>query len=150
MGLPSLDFSYWLFQTLAMMATCFLIPKLKVTGPIAALATVLAIAFVNAHLWNTALFLSIPDSFTLQTAVLLIVNGLIFWVVVKVLPGIEVQGLLPAIAAPVVFTICSLVIQEYGSHVDWVKVCRRGAAVFEQAQRYLQAPTNISATAPPR
>ena len=59
---------------------------------------------------------------------MLLANGLVFWVLVKILPGIEVSGLLPAIAAPVVFSITSLLVYRYGKDVDWVGVAQNTAA----------------------
>ena len=118
----SLDFTYWFLQSVAMAATALLIPRLKITSPFGALAIVVSLAFVNSKLWDAALFFSIPDSFSTKALMLLGANGLIFWILVKLLPGIEVEGFLPALAAPVVFTVCSLIIDHYGSQVDWVKV----------------------------
>jgi len=117
-GLP-LNFSYWALQTVAMMVTALLIPKLKVDGPLPAFLTVLALGFINAHVWGAALFFSIPDTLSSKALTLLITNGAIFWIVVKILPGIECEGILPALVAPLVFSLTSLAISEYGSTVDW-------------------------------
>ena len=118
----SLNLTYWFLQTIAMLLTALLIPKLRISSPFGALATVIALAFVNSKLWDAALFFSVPDSFTTKALMLLLANGTIFWILVKLLPGIEVDEFLPALAAPLVFTLCSLVIDHYGSQVDWVKV----------------------------
>lgn len=126
----NLDINYWVLQTLAMMLTCLLIPNLKVSGPIPALATVVSIGFINAHYWSAALFFSLPDSPTTQAGVLLLMNGVIFWVVVKVLPGIEVSGVFPALAAPIVFTLCNVGINMYLKDVDW-------PAVFQMTMQFL-------------
>ena len=101
-----------------MLLTCLLIPNLTVSGPIPAFLTVVALGFVNAKAWDTALFFQIPNQVSYQALTLFLANGIIFWIVVKVLPGIEVKGVLPALIAPVVFTICSLVIDTYGKDVD--------------------------------
>lgn len=138
---PKIEYSYWILQTLAMMITVFLIPRLTVRGPIPAFLTVLSLAFINAHLWNAALFFSIPDSFTVKALLLLVINGLIFWVVVKVLPGIEIKGLLPALAAPLVFTICSLVLSEVNSRMDWSKIGKTTLQMIQETKEYLEHNT---------
>ncbi len=138
MNVYGFDITYWVYQTIAMMVTCFLIPKLKVSGPIPALATVIVLAFVNSHWWNAALFLSIPTTLSSQTLMLLGVNGVIFWIVVKVLPGIEVEGILPAIAAPVVFTICSVFIAQYGATVNWSDVYDRSSQYIGQVRSHFE------------
>ena len=111
--------SFWLLQTLAMLCTAALIPRLTITSLFGAFGTVACLAAVNATVWDAALFMSVPDSFTLHTLTLLLSNGLLFWLLVKILPGIEIQGVLVAIAAPVVFTVLSLHFHSYGSFVDW-------------------------------
>lgn len=121
-----------------MMVTVFLIPRLRVHGPIPAFVTVLVLAFINTHLWSAALFFSIPQSATLQALLLLLVNGVIFWLVVKLLPGIEVDGILPAIAAPVVFTVCSMLIEVYGPQIEWAKVWEQVQTGSKSAQSYFQ------------
>ncbi|RIL06944.1 MAG: hypothetical protein DCC75_10415 [Proteobacteria bacterium] len=138
MELESVNFSYWILQTAAMLLTCLLIPRLTVTGPISALITVLVMGFINAHLWNTALFFNIPDTLTLQVAVIFIVNGLIFWTVVKILPGISVQGFLPALIAPIVFTFCSMMIDRYASQVDWVALFKTIKQTASQLRSHLE------------
>jgi uncharacterized membrane protein YvlD (DUF360 family) len=148
--LLSLNFSYWFLQTIAMMVTVFLIPKLKVSGPIAAFTTVATLAFINSKVWDAALFFSIPNSLTNQTILLFLTNGLIFWVVVKVLPGIEVEGILAALIAPVVFTVCSLLIFHFGSQIDWIKVSDYLIAALKDWRAYMQsaAPQAINQVPP--
>lgn len=114
-----LNLGFWALQTAAMMLTAFLLPGLTVSGPIPAFLTVVALALVNAQLWDAALFFHIPDSLTSQAALLLLANGVIFWIVVKLLPGIAIRGVLPAIAAPIVFTVLSVLIDRYQNEVDW-------------------------------
>lgn len=121
-SLISLNFNYWVLQTLAMLLTALLIPGLKVTSPLGAFGAVVALALVNAKLWDAALFFHIPDQLTTQVLLLLLANGAIFWIIVKLLPGIEVKGVIPALVAPVVFTVSSVIISTYLQDVDWAKV----------------------------
>ena len=150
--LQRVDVTYWAFQTAAMMLTCFLLPNLEVRGPIPAFFTVLVLAFINAHVWNAALFFNIPNTFTMQTLSLLLVNGIIFWIVVKILPGIDIEGVLPAIIAPIVFTVCSVAISHFGSQVNWNEVgktvsdeIRNAKSYFEQlqSQQTTQSPMEL-------
>lgn len=115
-------FSHFILQTIAMMVTALLIPKLRITSIGGALGAVLALAFINATIWDAALFFSIPESFTAHTLLLIAANGAIFWVVVKLLPGIELDGFLAAFVAPIVFTVISLLADAYGRQIDWVAV----------------------------
>ena len=123
--------SYWLLQTVAMLITVALIPRLRVTGIFGATLTVAALALVNATIWDGALFFSVPDAVTTHALVLLTANGLIFWLLVKLLPGIETDGILASIAAPVVFTFVSLVVDRYGRAVDWIAVIQWAIGALE-------------------
>lgn len=133
-----INISFWIIQTLAMMITAFLLPGLSVSGPLGALAAVIGLAFMNAHLWDAALFFSIPDTFTIHTLTLLVANGLLFWILVKVLPGIEISGCLPALVAPVIFTFLSIFLQNYAKDVDWKNVWKQGVAIVESAKDELK------------
>ena len=143
MTLPEFNASHWIIQTVAMMITVFFIPRLRVNGPLPALATVIVLAFINAHLWSTALFFSIPSSLTLQTVLLLLVNGIIFWIVVKVLPGIEVDGIFPAIVAPLVFTVLSIVIEAYAPSIDWRGLWQEAVSWMNFLRGYFQTAETL-------
>jgi uncharacterized membrane protein YvlD (DUF360 family) len=131
--------NYWGLQTVAMMVTAILIPRLRITSLFGALGIVLALGLVNATVWDTALFFSVPSNFSQQALTLLVSNGVLFWVLVKLLPGIEIEGFAPALVAPVVFTALSLAISTYGRDLDLMDLGRRGAAIVSDVRDRLQA-----------
>lgn len=133
--------NYWGLQTVAMMLTALVIPRMRITSIFGALGIVLALGLVNATVWDTALFFSVPSSFSRQALTLLAANGALFWVLVKVLPGIEIEGFAPAFVAPVVFTALSLAISTYGRDVDLIELGRRGAEMLGVVRDRLQVPT---------
>lgn len=108
-----------LLQAVAITITAALLPKLTITGFLGPVGMVVALTIINAKLWDAALFFSIPDSLTYQSLTLLATNGFIFWLLVKILPGIEISGVLPALVAPIVFTITSVLITKYAATTDW-------------------------------
>ncbi len=135
--LASFDFKYWLLQTLAMMLTCFLLPKLTVSGPIPAFLTVLTLSFINAHLWSSALFFKIPDEFAYKAILLVLANGFLFFLVVKLLPGIEISGILPAILAPLIFSALSIAIDLHKDQIDFAEIYKYLSSLFGGAKEYL-------------
>ena len=139
MGFPLPNFNYWILQALAMMLTALLIPKLKITSIFGPFTAVVALATVNSWVWDAALFFQLPSSFTTQAGLLLVTNGVIFWILAKMLPGIEIEGFLPAILAPVVFTLSSLVISEYGKEIDWQGVFETVYGIFQHLKEYFQS-----------
>lgn len=106
--------------------TALLLPGLRITNPLGALAAVVALAFVNSHVWDAALFFSVPNTLSSHALLLVLSNGAIFWLIVKILPGIESDGILTALVAPILFTVLSLAIHTYGKNIDWVGVGERG------------------------
>ena len=134
-------------QTIAMLLTCMLIPRLRVGSPFSAFLAVVTIAFVNAHFWDPALFMHVPAELSTQTVLLFFANGILFWVLVKLLPGIDVDGFLPALVAPVVFTITSLVVSGLAAHVDWVKVGSETIRIVGAARDYFEK-SELPKTAP--
>ena len=114
----------WALQTIAMALTALLLPKLRITSILGASGTVAALALMNATIWDAGLFASLPGDFSMQALTLLGANGLLFWILVKLLPGIEVDGILPALAAPLVYTGLSLLISTYGSDIDVIETVK--------------------------
>lgn len=139
MELPDFNIATWILQTVAMLLTALFIPKLTIDGPIPAFVTVVALAFINSHVWSTALFFEIPDSATAQAATLLICNGVIFWIVVKLLPGIDCEGFLPALVAPVVFTGTMMLISRYGSDIDWLALSKSALAWIAELRQQMES-----------
>lgn len=119
MQLGDINIGFWILQTVAMGLTALILPGLRITNPLGGLAAVVALAFVNSHIWDAALFFAIPDTFSSHTLLLVAANGVIFWLIVKVLPGIESDGILSVIAAPILFTVLSLAINSYGKEIKW-------------------------------
>jgi len=110
----------WLLNTIAMMLTALVIPGLRITSIFGAIGIVLTLAIVNQTVWNAAMFETIPHAATVQALVLVVANGAIFWILAKLLPGIEVKGVLPAIVAPIVFTFLSGLVWKYGANIDFM------------------------------
>ncbi len=124
--------SYWGLQSFSMLATAALLPKLRITNPLGAILMVAALGAVNATIWDGALFFNIPNTFTHHTITLLLSNGVLFWVLVKLLPGIEMDGVLTAVVAPLVFTVLSLLIHHHGKNIEWKQVSEMGFNLVKQ------------------
>ena len=126
MDLSNININFWLLQTFAMGLTALILPGLRITNPLGALAAVVALAFVNSHVWDAALFFSIPNTFSSHALLLVASNAVIFWVIIKILPGIESDGILSILVAPILFSILSLVINTYGKNIDWLGYGKSG------------------------
>lgn len=107
---------------IAMSLTIIFIPRLWISSPIGAIAILAAIAIVNSTLWDANLFFNIPDSLSVTAIKLFFANGVLFWILVKLLPGIEVKGILPALIAPIVLTFISSLLRIFVPNIDWISI----------------------------
>ncbi|MGI6523676.1 MAG: phage holin family protein [Bdellovibrionota bacterium] len=137
------DISFWILQFIAISITAYLIPRLKITSFFGPILTAICLALINSIFWDAALFFKLPDSLTTQTILLLLINGVIFWIVVKVLPGIEVEGFLPALIAPVIFTATNLLIGYTIEKVDWGYVVKYCIEMVDETKEFV---SNTSGT----
>ena len=112
-------YSYWLLQTIAMLLTAFILPGLRVTSIFGALCCVLLLGFVNATIWDAALFFHVPDTVSTHSLMLLFSNSVMFWILVKIVPGIEIKGMMAVLVAPIIFTLISLYLHSNFKDVDW-------------------------------
>ena len=135
-----MDLQNWAIQTAAMLLTCFLLPRLKVRGPLSAFFTVVALGFINTHYWDATLFLHLPQNLELNTAILVLINGALFWFLVKVLPGIEIEGVFPAIAAPILFSLVSSFLFNNASKLT----VKEAARITQQTLRAVESATEAA------
>ncbi|MEZ4753565.1 MAG: phage holin family protein [Bdellovibrionota bacterium] len=137
--LLSLKLDYWVLQTLAMLLTALLLPKLKVTSIFGAFTTVVAIAFMNSKVWDAALFFNIPNTISSQAISLFLTNGVLFWILVKILPGIEISGFFTALVAPIIFTLCSMAISALLPHIDWMECLKYIINTLQELKEFYQS-----------
>ena len=125
-----------------MIAVTVLIPGLKLNGIFGAFGMVMALALLNSTLWDSGLFHAMPEVQSLHGLVLMLINGVLFWVLVKVLPGIEIKGILPAVLAPVTYTVLTVLIQTYGSHINVIDSVKSLASSLSGVkEQMLEEPT---------
>lgn len=128
----------FLLQSVAMVLTSAIIPGLMISSIFGPLFMVIGLTVINSFFWDSALFQAIPADVTSQTLSLFLANGILFWVLVKLLPGIEVDGLLPALVAPIVFTIVGMFVEKYGRTIDWTLVMSQMQDVIIQFKNKFQ------------
>jgi uncharacterized membrane protein YvlD (DUF360 family) len=134
------NFSSWIIQCVSMVLAVLIIPRLRVTSIFGPLLAVAALAFVNTAIWSSDLFLALPNNASLHTAALVGINGAIFWLIVKVVPGIETDGILPSLLAPIVFSLCTLAVPRLATQIDWEATALKAKQVVTQAKKFVEAP----------
>ncbi|MFO0417291.1 MAG: phage holin family protein [Pseudomonadota bacterium] len=141
-ALTNIDISQLAMQTVAMALTALFIPNLRITSIFGPLLAVAALSLINTTVWNANLFSALPNSLSTQALTLLVANSLIFWGVVKILPGIESKGILPVLVAPIVFTVCSMAVPQIAKQIDWSSVRDQGTKIVSETKRYVEKVDN--------
>ena len=143
MKLP-LEPSYWLIQGVALTITAFILPGLRVTSLFGPILMLVSITVVNAFLWDASLFYNIPHSLTNQAVMVMLWNAVIFWILVKLLPGIEISGFVAPILAPIIFTATTLFASQYATKVDWEKLANGIVDEVHEQRNVLKKPVEKS------
>ena len=126
----------WFFQAIAIWITDLCLKKVRITSFFGPILMVIALSFVNSKIWDIALFFQIPNSLTSQAITVFFVNGLIFWALVKILPGIEIEGFVSALIAPIIFTLANLVITYIVKEYDFSDFYSFVVNIFQDIKNY--------------
>ncbi len=97
----------WLLNAIALMAVAYLLPSITVTNFISALIAAFALGFVNSVIRPILAILTLPISVLTLGFFYLILNGLLFWMVGKVLNGFEVHGFWAAVFGGLLYGLLS-------------------------------------------
>ena len=87
----------WILNAVALMAVAYLMPSIKVTSFVSALLAAFALGLVNTLIRPVLTFLTLPISVLTLGFFYLVLNGLLFWMVGKVLEGFTVDGFWAAV-----------------------------------------------------
>ncbi len=97
----------WLLNAAALMAVAYLMPSITVTNFVAALMAAFALGFVNTIIRPILTILTLPISILTLGFFYLLINGLLFWMVGKVLNGFEVHGFWAAVLGGLLYGLIS-------------------------------------------
>lgn len=128
--------SHFTVQVVAMALTALLLPRLTISSFLGPVAAVLVLSVINVLYWDVELFQFIPMSFNTRVLSLLAINGAIFWIVVKLVPGIEVKGFFPALTAPVLFSAITILLTIYLPDISFTDIFTLLANLLRDAREY--------------
>jgi len=77
----------------------------------AALIGALVLGLVNALVWPVMVLLTLPLTIITFGLFLLVINALMLWLVGALVPGIRVQGFMPALLGSLLLTVLNLIIR---------------------------------------
>lgn len=97
----------WVLNAVALMAVAYLLPAIHVTSFISALVAAFALGFVNTLIRPVLTLLTLPISVMTLGFFYLVINGLLFWMVGKVLNGFTVDGFWAAVFGGLLYGLIS-------------------------------------------
>lgn len=96
---------HWLFSTLILLVTTYLVPGFRVRSFGHALVAALIVGVVNAVVWPILAFLTLPMTLITFGLFLLIVNGFALKIAAALSPGFEIRGFFPAVWGSIVMSV---------------------------------------------
>ena len=97
----------WLLNAAALMAVAYFMPSIKVTSFVSALLAAFALGFVNTLIRPVLTLLTLPISILTLGFFYLALNGLLFWMVGKLLNGFTVDGFWAAVIGGLLYGLIS-------------------------------------------
>lgn len=97
----------WLLNAVALMAVAYFMPQIKVTSFISALIAAFALGAVNTLIRPVLTLLTLPISILTLGFFYLVINGLLFWMVGKMLNGFSVDGFWAAVFGGLLYGLIS-------------------------------------------
>lgn len=97
----------WVLNAVALMAVAYLIPGIVVTSFVSALIAAFALGFVNTLIRPLLTLLTLPISVLTLGFFYLVLNGLLFWMVGKLLNGFSVDGFWTAVFGGLLYGLIS-------------------------------------------
>jgi len=97
----------WILNAVALMAVAYLMPSIKVTSFVSALLAAFSLGLVNTLIRPVLTFLTLPISVLTLGFFYLVLNGLLFWMVGKVLEGFSVDGFWAAVFGGLLYGLIS-------------------------------------------
>ncbi len=97
----------WVLNAIALMAVAYFMPTIHVTNFVSALIAAFALGFVNTLIRPVLTLLTLPISVLTLGFFYLVLNGLLFWMVGKLLNGFTVDGFWAAVFGGLLYGLIS-------------------------------------------
>lgn len=100
----------WLLFSLAIVVTAYLLPGVRLSGFVAALATAVVLGLVNAFLKPLLILLTLPINILTLGLFTFVINALLILLVSSVVPGFRVDGFWWALAFSLLLSVIHAVL----------------------------------------
>ncbi len=97
----------WLINTVALLVLPYLMTSIRITGFWTALIAALVLGLVNALIRPILVVLTLPVTLVTLGLFIFVINGLLFWLVSRMVEGFYVSGFWAAIGGALLYSIIS-------------------------------------------
>ena len=97
----------WVLNAVALMAVAYFMPQITVTSFVSALIAAFALGAVNTLIRPVLTILTLPISILTLGFFYLVINGLLFWMVGRMLNGFAVDGFWAAVFGGLLYGLIS-------------------------------------------
>jgi putative membrane protein len=101
---------HWLTGALALGATAWVVPGVRIESPLALLVAALVLGFLNAILKPVLVILTLPITILTLGIFYLVLNAVVFALAAVLVPGFEVAGFGAAFLGAVIMSLVSMFI----------------------------------------
>ncbi|EEO28536.1 phage holin family protein [Oxalobacter paraformigenes] len=97
----------WLINTVALLALPYLMKSIQISGFWTALIAALVLGLVNALIRPLLVLLTLPVTLVTLGLFIFVINGLMFWLVSKMVDGFYVSSFWAAVGGALLYSIIS-------------------------------------------
>ncbi len=97
----------WLINTVALLVLPYLMTSIQISGFWTALIAALVLGLINALIQPAFVLLTLPVTLISMGLFILVINGLLFWLVSKMVDGFHVNGFLSAVGGALLYSMIS-------------------------------------------
>lgn len=97
----------WLINTVALLALPYLMKSIQISGFWTALIAALVLGLVNALIRPLLVLLTLPVTLVTLGLFIFVINGLMFWLVSKMVEGFYVSSFWAAVGGALLYSIIS-------------------------------------------
>ena len=97
----------WLINTVALLVLPYLMTSIRISGFWTALIAALVLGLVNALIRPILVVLTLPVTLVTLGLFIFVINGLLFWLVYRMVDGFYVSGFWAAIGGALLYSIIS-------------------------------------------
>lgn len=96
-----------LLNSLALLATAYIVPGFQVANFQSALLAAIVLGLINTFIKPILIFLTLPLTIVTLGLFIFVVNAIVLFMASAVVPGLNIDGWLPAILGAVVLSVVS-------------------------------------------